>query len=447
MDMRNKYLNKNTQFICQAGINVRFISRNCVSDVRVAGEGILTDKCILQLVGSPQPGQCPFTPDPAKNGAPPGPCVSVVIGGGGWNNSSSLKIAGQSALKSSCSLNCSQGGVIKPFSPTFANLTVGDNADIVQIELSAKGGALQKKSVTENSGGSAGIDKTDSSPGIRTAENRNVGKEVYRTEHNEAASNVSESRSQNDKYALCNSDKCDMAESCPYLKTSCEPAETNESKNAGILQKNMGVHSDCGKIESCYWKGFPCSVQYHHIIPVNQCFKTFPSLVRLANFYGYDINNKMNGICLPGMSKGYDGKPESEKLEIAFYVMEHLKMQWHKGPHFYSDPFEELKGVSQKADRIFKNERDHFKTYEKSVNEILQKYQNVLFSRKICRVKNYDLQKKKFCADMDHICKKIELKIREFERDPKKCTGFYVSKKALYYAYYDVLKDYSDEIF
>ena len=48
---------------------------------------------------------------------------------------------------------------------------------------------------------------------------------------------------------------------------------------------------------------------------------------------------------------------------------------------------------------------------------------------------------------MDHICKKIELKIRDFERDPKKCTGFYVSKKALYYAHYDVLKDYIDEIF
>ena len=413
--MRNKYLNKDTQFICQSGVNVRFISQNCIQNVRVMGKGILTDKCILKLSGTPQPGQCPFTPDPSKNGAPPGPCASVIIGGSGWNNSSSLKISGQSALKSDCSLNCPLGGVIKPSPPTFVSLSVGDDADTVKTESS------QKNSITEN---------------------ENVRKELYHTEHNEVVSDISD-----DKYALCNSDKCDMAESCPYLKTSCELAETDESKNASILQKNMGLDSDCGKIESCYWNGFQCSVQYHHIIPVNQCFKEFPSLVRLANFYGYDINNKKNGICLPGMSRGYNGSSEREKLEIAFYVMDRLKMQWHKGSHSYSDPFEEMKGISQKADRIFKNEMDHFKTYKTSVNEILQKYQNTLFNRKICRAKNYELQKKKFCEDMDHICKKIELKIRDFERDPKKCTGFYVSKKALYYAHYDVLKDYIDEIF
>ena len=87
------------------------------------------------------------------------------------------------------------------------------------------------------------------------------------------------------------------------------------------------------------------------------------------------------------------------------------------------------------------------KDYKSSVDEYLEVFRNKLVEEGKCWCEDYEYKSKKFCDTMNHICKIIAQKLRKFETNPKEAKGFFVSKIALYYAYYDILKEYQDIIF
>lgn len=438
--MSNIFLNKSTKFKCKGGNGVFFKVRNGDSLTKINGEGVLSQDCILELVGTPHPGQCNMIPDPSTGA--PSPCKALTVGGN-WNNTSNVKVSGKRMLGSECSINCPLVMTeIIPFAPTYRGNNVDDRTSDFVVSIGAVP-ATPTSSLNSSKVFNSG------------SENAYVGSGI--SEKSETASGKNEEsdkREKNYEYALCDYKNCDKAEECEYLKTGCELAETDESINAAQLKNNIGRDEfdlyamECGNIATTLFKFKKdefntYSVAHHHIIPANQCFKQYPEIVKLGNYYGYDINNAKNGICLPTMNQGYDGQDLDLKLEIAFEAMEKLGKQWHKGPHGYSSLTYK---INQAIDELF-IDCEPIKDYKTSVDEYLEQFRGRLESENKCRAENYEKAKTEFCAAMDHISGKIANKLRKFETEPKKSHSFFVSKIALYYAYNELLNNNKELFF
>ena len=405
----------------------------------INGVGILLDDCSLKLIGTPRPGQCNLLPDPSTGA--PSPCGALTIMGSGWINTTNVRVSVKKALYNGCLIRCQRQGIIPPFKPTFKFINVNDevkniNVDIITFHNNQDHLVNFNVSI---------IDTSDENESLDGAIEYSV--KMENTSVQEAV-NFEEK----EKYAVCNYRNCKQASQCQYMQTSHKPRETNESKNANILKENLGRESfdlyakECGEIATTLLGSETYSIAHHHIIPVNQCFKQYPEIVKLANYFNYDINNALNGICLPTMNQGYDKQPLDLRLEIAFLAMEKLGKQWHKGGHSYR--LDSIEKISKEVDNllILKSIKS-YKSYKASVDEYLEQFRNKIVSEGKCFAKNYDVEAKLFCDTMNHICLKIANKLRKFETDPKESHSFFVSKIAFYYAYYDVLKDYQDIIF
>ena len=159
----------------------------------------------------------------------------------------------------------------------------------------------------------------------------------------------------------------------------------------------------------------------------------------MANYYGYDINNALNGICLPSPNQGDSGQTKEQLRNTAFAAMDALGKQWHMGHHEYGS-------VCRQIDALFADEKP-ICDYKTAVDEYLEQFRSKLMSENKCRAAAFDEMAKEFCAGMDHISRKISDKLRRFETDPKQSHSFFVSKLALYYAYHDKLKDHQDIFF
>lgn len=427
------YLNKNTRFACKNGNAVWFKALNGDFKTFVNGAEVLTDNCVLGLIGPPHPGQCNLMPDPLTGA--PSPCIAALIQGIGWNKPSGLTVSGRKALGSSCWISCPRQGVVRPFKPTYMSINVNDDVSNCNICMSSGTGDMvgQQGEISSN-----GPDKRRES-GISS----DAGSDTD-SQHREKEADESEENSRTAEYALCNYKACKDADNCPYLKASHVPKETDESKNAKTLKENMGRErfdmyaEECSLIAASLYGKDTYSIAHHHIVPVNQCFKQFPELVKLANYYEYDINNSLNGICLPTKNQGFDGQPQELRLKIAFLAMEKLGKQWHKGHHKYK--------LEREIADLFIGSKP-IKDYKAAVDEYLRQFRDKLWQEHRCRVKNYQEEAVEFKMSMNHICRKIEDKLRKFETQPKKSHSFFVSKEALYYAYYDMLKDYQNILF
>lgn len=440
--MANTYLNKNVKFQCQFGNAVWFNAQNGDNKVKIRGADALMDDCRLNLIGGPRPGQCNLFIDPSTGA--PGACAAVSLSGT-WNNNSRVQIGEQKILSGACSISCSRNGSIKPFKPTLLSINVNDDARAEGVSITLESDAQSK----ENDNRQVMKSKTDQDNGQSYEANHSYetnqnyeANEKYKANQNIVNEESEEER--NIEYALCNYKNCSMAKECEYLHTSYILKETNESKNAAELKINMGKDAfdlyagECSIIETSLYGSYMYSIAHHHIIPVNQCFKNFPEIVKLANFYRYNINKAKNGISLPTMNTGYDKQPFELKKEIAFMAMKHLGKQWHKGGHRYSCK------ISAEIDGILTKPFLHYKdAVDRELTSLNIKYNNELR----CRVENYEQQAEEFSAVMDYICEKVARKLRRFEDEPKKSYPCFISRIAFFYAYYEELAGYENEIF
>ncbi len=413
--MENKHLNKNAKFKCGNGNAVWFRPENGDIKVKINGaEALLTD-CCLSLIGSPRPGQCNLVPDPATGA--PGMCTAAMIRGS-WSNNSGLTIAGKGVLNSGCSISCPVGGTITPFKPTTMNINVDDASKTLKVDINS--GNLTDNKISSD---------------VAAYNSESVSIEQAHEEKEDI---------QEVEFALCDYKNCSKAGECEYLKTAHTLKETNESKNAAELKNNMGRDTfdlyagDCADIATTSYKSNMYSIAHHHIVPPNQCFKTFAEIVKLANYYGYDINKAENGISLPTMNIGYDKQTLELRKEIAFQAMAVLGRQWHKGGHKYACK------ISAEMDSLLPRP---FKHYKDAVDAELTSFCNKLNEDIRCRSENFDQQAAQFISAMDHICERIAKKLRRFEDDHQKAYPFFISKLAFFYAYREELADYEDEIF
>lgn len=418
--MGNKYLNKNVRFQCQNGNAVWFSPQDGDKKVKVNGAEILLDNCTLSLIGGPRPGQCNLFLDPSTGA--PSPCIAVMVSGK-WNNNSNISVGCNKPLLDTCSIMCSRNGSIRPFKPTTVALNINNDAKIQAVDIRITSDSKDIDTDGKNIGDAQPADITEA-----LAEN-----------NNQTVENVGEVQ-----YALCDYKNCSKAKECQYLKASHTLRETNESKNAAELKMNMGKDAfdlyagECGAIATSLYGSYMYSIAHHHIVPVNQCFKTFAEVVKLANYYNYDINKAENGICLPTMNAGYDKEPFELRKKISINAMEKLGKQWHKGGHKYSC------NISADLDSVLPRPFYHYKD---AVDKELTSLRIKLTDEMKCRSEYYDQQAAEFSMIMDHICEKIAKKLRRFEDDAKKSYPCYISKLAFYYAFQEELSGYEDELF
>lgn len=424
--MANTYLNKNVKFKCRNGNAVWFNPQNGDRKVYINGTEALLDDCRLCLIGGVRPGQCNLFPDPSTG--MPSPCIAVSLSGS-WKNHVNIKVGGKGILLSNCSIMCPRNGSIGVFKPTTLSLNVGDNAK------------EQTVSIVLGSNSSTGSPEADTRPQDDTRDEYGEQTEAFQ-ENGDAAAD--ERIPEEERYALCDYSNCERAKDCEYLKTPHTLKETNEAKNAAELKNNMGRDAfdlyagECREIANLCYGTDIYSVAHHHIIPANQCFKSFAEIVKLANYYGYDINKAENGICLPTMGEGYDKQEFALRKDIAFYAMEVLGRQWHKGGHQYSCK------IGAGIDNILPKPFLHYKD---AVDQELIYFREKLNKEIKCRADNYRQQADEFAKIMDHISARIAKKLRHFENNPQKSFPCYISKLAFYYAFQERLSEYEEELF
>lgn len=433
--MAKKYLNKNTKFQCKNGNAVWFKPQNGDFKVKINGAEALLDDCILNIIGGPRPGQCNLVPDPTTGA--PGVCSSAILSGS-WSNKSKVAVGNKNVLISDCSVSCPVGGSIVPFNPTLLSLNVMDGADTKTINIASLSSTCEESSSSEEALSNNNTRNDTNSIDPVNSSNKNSNN-TENDNHNEQEENI-----ENVEYAFCDYKNCSKSKDCKYLKTSHNLVEEDESKNARILKINMGKDSfdlyagDCSEIATSLYGNYMYSIAHHHIIPANQCFKQFPEIVKLANFYNYDINKAENGICLPTMNEGYDKQPIELRKNIAFTAMRKLGKEWHKGGHKYSCK------ISVDLDSVLPRPFVHYKD---AVDKELTTFSILLNDDIKCRAENYEEQAAKFIKSMDHICERIVKKLRRFEDNPQKAYPCYISKLAFYYAYQDELNEYENEMF
>lgn len=445
-DAMTKYLNAQSKFKCAAGNAVFFKPQNDAGNVRTNSSGLLLETCMLKLIGAPVPGQCPFTPNPAT-GTPPGPCASVTLPPM-WKNNSTVKVKMIRVLKSDCSLQCPLGGNIQPFSPTHKFIRLADAADVSSFDIP-----------------SADDPSTHNQSKQKPSSNQSVGGQFVNSALSKIADAVDDIISSTVEHstvekknavetAVCDYKNCDRTADCEYLKASAQTLDVDSAKLASNMKKHCADYqSERERISGLSIDGAHYSVAHHHMIPGNQCFKKFPRLVKLANFYGYDINNHLNGIALPSINEGVNDLVDH--IRIAFNAMQRLGLQWHKSHHQFSldklqaddeDDFFVIQKLRAEFDRLFKNERS-IKIYTDAVNELLETVDNHFIKRSKCPMEDREAGAKEFHAAMNEVDDIIRQKLSAFKDNPRDSYSFFVSKMAIYFAYHDRLSGHEDLLF
>lgn len=262
-----------------------------------------------------------------------------------------------------------------------------------------------------------------------------------------------ESDNLEEKYLICDYQSCEKKESCAYYQ-----AEITVQNDSQKLRRNyyndQEFQEECEryfrKEQSGNEKLAPnlFGNQAHHMISGNQCFMEknaetsalkFGVLVRLANFFGYDINQSTNCILLP--SPVEDTVKDSTALQdSAFDVMLAMGAQWHSGGHAY-----QLDTISQ--ENIANYYRKHPEKYKNTGNsKIISNYKELVcgeleklvsrkYSRKQCLLKDSRKKKEVFFKEMNLISAKIKGFLDKFSQSPTDSYPFFVSHYAVSYAY------------
>ncbi len=175
-----------------------------------------------------------------------------------------------------------------------------------------------------------------------------------------------------------------------------------------------------------------CGNAAHHILSTKDVLEQdkLKFVVKLANFYGYDVNESYNCIILPGLNtyeernKGefhvkFSQMPEFEKRKFKYYSMQEVGRQWHGGGH----------------GRDFENEHN-ISCYATEVANLLYTYMRKE-TKGHCRIEEtcYEQDKQRFFKIIHHVIDLVRKQLILFETDPQKSFPYFVSADAYDYAF------------
>lgn len=436
-----KLLTETCKFTCKANqsllISAKDVSQKKVRDSR---SGVLTDNSRCKVV---TPLQCPYL-TAACGGTAIVPCNLNEAMPITWLKvNSKMKINGHSVLTSMSEGVCVSGGIISPVLPIgITTLTpvagvnaVWHNSDSSDNKIKSdcnlkQDDNFQTKQQTHNNDSADGVDYD------------NISKEPY----------LENSASDEVKYAShcrCDYANCKERESCEYYKTqifvendSAKLSNNFKTERAtewnGYLAKHKEKNADSSEGG---WR-----IAAHHMISGNQVLMMkdtqgnllYGDIVKLANFFGYDVNNAFNCIMLPTNENNFGQKEPLTKIANAYEVMWLMGRQWHVGGHEYNlskDTLESLKGFYDKYPEQYPSPGDpmFFRNYKTAMKEEMDKLQSGI--RDQCWKKNYERKREKFIASINNVSKNVEDKLLAFENNPRKSFPFFVSKVSVEYAY------------
>ena len=235
--------------------------------------------------------------------------------------------------------------------------------------------------------------------------------------------------------AMCFYEACGKASDCPYLKASdyidTEGAALLLRRNSPEKERIYKAAADAAMAKN----GIVWGNQAHHMISAKAIYAQKPTLVKLGNYFGYDINSKENCCFLPSRESG-EGSGEQDndsKKTTAFEVMNAAGMQWHVGQHRYTCPIDpelikRYPRLSSIAD---------LKCYHDAVNKrieyILSEYEMKYFGD--CPVDNPEIREW-FFKSMEGFSEEIEQHLADFGKDARKSFPYYVSAQAVRYTYF-----------
>ncbi len=350
----------------------------------------------------------------------PTPCPKSCIGGWIRGIESKKKINNVSLLNQDAMIMCDVGGQITAkLLPITPPVSVG-----VPVMPVADMGAEHSEN-TGNSNEKENLKEEKNSP----EENK---RDSEKKETEEEEEKVSEKEKKKYDFVLCAYENCEKAENCPYIKAE----STIETKGAASkLRRNSSAKEKAyDELADIRMQKYEISWgnQAHHMISINDAYCRYPELVKLGNYFGYDINCMENCYFLPSWEKGdgYDEKNIHYKKAQAYEVMDVSGLQWHVGQHNYR--IELPQEVISKYPQL-----RTIKCYSDVINEDVKKILKILQSRfkNCCLLENYENNRRYFIEQMNGLSGKIEEHLDIFGTYPKDSIPYYVSAESLRYAF------------
>ena len=232
--------------------------------------------------------------------------------------------------------------------------------------------------------------------------------------------------------SLCAYGTCENLSECPYLKTPdtipTQGAAAKLRKNSPV--KEQSYDSRCEPLMEKYQTSW--GNQAHHIISIKAAYCQYRELVKLGNYFGYDINCQENCAFLPSWERGdgYGEKNTHYKKAQAYEVMRISGLQWHVGQHDYAVQIPEA--ILQKYPKL--RGMDCYNTrINKEVQAVLRRCQQKFRGK--CLEKHYASYRTWFLAQMNGLSRTIEEHLDIFGMYPKDSFPYYVSLESLKFAY------------
>lgn len=356
------------------------------------------------------------------------------------------KIKGISILNEKAKMPCPVGSVIKvkkPLPPIVTEIvlptvgaggvSVGGLSSGLSSATSSKSDKLNNKSEkpTKNNANSVEKNENISKPNKSDKADNNTANLNSKFEKTEK-SEISKEKSNPEKSGICSYSSCEKASECPYMKASdtikTDGIAAKLRKNSPQKEMNYNESSD-RKMEKykISWNN-----QAHHMISAGAAYNKYPELVKLGNYFNYDINCQENCYFLPCWESDDNyGKKESHfKKAQAYQVMNASGLQWHVGQHSYRVNISE--DIKEKYPEL-----KTFICYNDKINEQLKAFLSECNDRfdGICIEENYEAHKAWFINKMNSISETIEEYLDLFGGNPKDSFPYFVSAEALRFAY------------
>jgi hypothetical protein len=242
------------------------------------------------------------------------------------------------------------------------------------------------------------------------------------------------------KECLCAYTTCENSSSCPYANSS-ELLPASSQKPSQLLRNNSKEkYSMYYEMASEKMNRYQISwaEQAHHMISVKDGYAEFPILVKLGNYFCYDINCQENCCFLPAFEReeGFGKYTEHFKKARAYDVMKASGMQWHVSHHDrlvqVPEPilikYPELQNAAQDGG---------LKTYKDLIVEKLRRFMQECQQRfeTICICENYEEHQAWFLRKMHGLSREIEERLDAFKQRGRNSFPYFVSPEAFRFAY------------
>ncbi len=422
--MGDKYLNEGCKFICDCGIGANLFktTSGIPSRVNLHNKSILTNETIL--VPEIDIGLfCMKQPNPQGN-PPYFPCKLKSLGVN-WKKCSKNKCGGRNLLTEQSKAICNG---------FFGELTVKPPViikcvqDINAVRVLSPASNHQKQKTMEQRGNN-GEASQKAQEKKRTIEDTSDKTEIANSIIMKCPYSPEKEKCRTCGYLLAKTDRVESALIEGSSKTPSMILRENYEKNYGQVKSRRKYLKNFENYmaELTLFDRNRAGNQAHHIISAKDVLMKpqVEFVLKLVNYYGWDVNNAFNCILLAGNKEQGDfkGRVEDKKTEEKYQIMNTVKRQWHGGGHEFSvHNSEEFEG-----------------DYATLVTDKLMEVMNGLSSSFCRRIgeenKYYEKGRTEFINRMnvfiDYICDKLA----DFEKNPRNSHPFYVSADAFQYSY------------